>query len=175
MAIGNKLPRLSPLVFTIPMVGNVLNCHNSVVLSVLWESRTFQPTLQDLTGLPMGSPAIIKLMLPYGTQMSRPRFFGQVALEPDSVVVFVKASGDPGHSCVALDAHRIGGYNQLDWFSRPGLQNQYTEHNAREFVWKSKGKSVKAGSGGHEHTIISVPAAEALKVLRQVLLVGRSR
>ena len=62
---------------------------------------------------------------------------GSLQLTPGSILVFVQ--GDkPGHSCVAIEAQTLCGYNQSTWWSLGGGDHNLSTHTTNLLMWGSK-------------------------------------
>jgi hypothetical protein len=77
---------------------------------------------------------VITSLLQYGRRLSRPHF-GNLNLTPGNIIVFAH-NQNAGHSCVAINANTLGGYNQGGWFTGAGGNHTYSTHNTSEIVWR---------------------------------------
>jgi hypothetical protein len=73
--------------------------------------------------------ALVATMIARGTRKTKP-LVGSLTLTPGSLLVFVDKAGVAGHSCVAIAAQSIAGYNQLGWFSAGGANHAYSGKRA---------------------------------------------
>lgn len=171
MAIAEKIVRLQYCNISYNGASQ-LTCHASTYLATRWEAKNQTPTLQTLLDAPLPVTQILKAMLPYAEPVAKPGFLRKAKLSPSSIVIFVEGTDTPGHSCVAVGKYRIGGYNQVDWFSRPGLSNAYSEHDTRELIWRPNGKCCRiGGASAKEYTLVTVHEEDAKKVVSQLIQV----
>jgi len=73
-------------------------------------------------------------MMRAGKKVSRP-MAGSLNLAPGTVLIFEK-NGGVGHGCVVKSATVIGGYNQTNWFSTPGIAHSYSQHHPNDISWR---------------------------------------
>lgn len=92
-----------------------------------------QTTMQDIQ-IRCSFNRIFTEMIQLGRQVTRP-MFGGLKLTPGNVLIFQK-NGGVGRACVVKDATHIGGYNQTNWFSTPGITHTYTEHHPNDIAWR---------------------------------------
>jgi hypothetical protein len=89
-----------------------------------------------------GNPElVVRAVIQQGSPrlLTRPSSAGPPVLTvaPGSVVVFIQdgKNGRLGHSCVAMNENRVGGYNQTGWFFT-GVSHEYTSHHTSELRWR---------------------------------------
>ena len=115
---------------------------------------------------------VIKEMLKNGQRRTKPLGNGRpLQLTPGSVLVFAADGENPDHSCVAIQATQIGGYNNADWFNaapQPNM-NTYSTHTTDLINWTGVTKRVGARPGhGGEYKIFTIPEEKVLKVINSM-------
>jgi hypothetical protein len=111
--------------------------------------------------------ALVATMIARGTRKTKP-LVGSLTLTPGSLLVFVDNAGVAGHSCVAITAQSIAGYNQLGWFSAGGANHAYSTHNTNQLIWgnmNDRNKVRRALSAGWFH-LYEVPEGIAKAIVR---------
>jgi hypothetical protein len=96
---------------------------------------------------------------------------GALALTPGSVVVFVK-DGQPRHSCVALNAYMLAGYNMLGWFLQGGFDHDYSEHPTSDLRWRGRWreKDVQGNTAANKWCqLVAISEAAAKKVVQKAV------
>ncbi|RVT85717.1 hypothetical protein DXV76_08185 [Rhodobacteraceae bacterium CCMM004] len=76
---------------------------------------------------------VIASMIPHGQRLTRPGH-GAAQLRPHSVLIFVR-NEQALHSCIAINATTIGGYNQTGWFTSAGVDHGYSTHQTADIDW----------------------------------------
>ncbi|RMF92627.1 MAG: hypothetical protein D6736_03140 [Nitrospinota bacterium] len=148
--------------------GIATTCHFATVFWLFWDEFNRPPTQNDF--LTIGDPTlVVRRMLPLGKKLGRPRAGGLI-LTPGSIVVFVH-NGQPVHSCVAITANTLGGYNQAGWFTGPGVDHGYSVHDTSEIRWRGgmlHGDDVQGNVGQWcRLTVIGEQPAKA--IIRQIV------
>ncbi len=96
-------------------------------------------------------------------------------IDKGHVLIFIDEKFEAKHSCITKTGSVIGGYNQLNWFSTPGIQSNYTEHHYQDIRWVKPGvvrlNTEKPRFCGlitepSEGFLIAVPARQALLFFR---------
>jgi len=121
--------------------------------------------------------ALLRQVALAGTRVVRPSLAdGHAHLPAGAVIVFMETNlSQPGHACVIKNGLRVGGYNQLDWFTTPGKNHQYSEHDLdSDLDWVDRKspltiKRVSRPVGGTEYYLYATPQDKALNVLRGYL------
>ena len=144
------------------------SCHFASVFWLFHDEFGRVPTqneflrMADLTGA-------IRRMLPFGTRLNKPAA-GHLVLTPGNIVVFVH-DNQPVHSCSALDANTLAGYNQVNWFKVQGENHRYTTHQTNEIRWGEglwHGNEV-TGNVGQWCKLIAIPERPAKAVIRSMV------
>lgn len=108
-------------------------CHFATTFWLFWDEFDRQPQQEDF--IKIGDPTLtIRNALPLGRKLTSPKAGGLV-LTPGSVVMFAR-NGQPLHSCVATGGNSLAGYNQVNWFSSPGVNHGYSVHNTNQIRWR---------------------------------------
>jgi hypothetical protein len=112
--------------------------------------------------------AVISSLLPFGRKLSRPAF-GNLNLVPGNILVFAHGM-NAGHSCVALNANTIGGYNQDGWFSQAGGNHTYTTHPTSQIVWRgiTHPKDVRRPNIATNYNLVAIDENTAKAKIRQL-------
>jgi hypothetical protein len=102
---------------------------------------------------------------------------GNAHLPAGAVIVFMNpAVAMADHGCVLKQGLTVGGYNQTYWFTTPGQDHQYSEHDlgtGLQWVgrsWPLSDRRVQRPIDGSEKYLYATPQAGALNVLRPLLL-----
>ena len=86
-------------------------------------------------------------------------------IDKGHVLIFTDKEFQAQHSCITKTGSVIGGYNQLNWFSTPGIASNYTEHEYEDIQWVKKGV-VRLNTKKSEGFLMAVPERQALLFFR---------
>jgi hypothetical protein len=154
-------------------------CHTATVIWAYRELRGGDPSA-DLLVATLNPDQTLQDMIrdPKVVPLDRPKH-GPLQLTPGWVVVFVRQDNDaPGHSCTAIDAMTVGGYNQTKWFTSDGKACDYSVHTTDAVKWTSKGILLskkytgtvsRTDSSGRVYNLVAVPERVALSVVEHRL------
>jgi hypothetical protein len=112
-----------------------------------------------------------------GTRVVQPSLSdGHAHLPEGAVLVFMTTDlSRPGHACVIKTGLTVGGYNQENWFTTPGANHQYSEHDlATDLMWVDRmspltRRRVERSVGEVQYYLYSTPQEAALDVMRRYL------
>jgi hypothetical protein len=114
----------------------------------------------------------IRSLLPLGTalQASHRRVAEGIKVardgtrvQPGTVILFTADRATVGHSCVMVRSDRIGGYNQTDWFTSPGVSHGPSEHGTHEIAWRGKHEAMRFATA---YRLLAVDRGAAVAQLR---------
>jgi hypothetical protein len=145
-------------------------CHFATTFWLFWDEFGVPPTVNDYRT--MGSPTeVVEAMLPRGAKITRPSG-GTLELTPGTVLVFIDKDDHPKHSCVALDAKKVGGYNQPNWFASEGVSCGYSTHPTTDLRWRggSNKPEVQGNSPNNPWCgLVAVPEGVAKAIVRKAI------
>ena len=99
---------------------------------------SMKPTANSFASVKGGLTILLKNIGLAGSRIVQPNVeTGNVKLPAGSVIVFMATNlAQAGHACVIKNGLVVGGYNQTNWFSTPGAEAQYSEHNlGTDLAW----------------------------------------
>jgi hypothetical protein len=133
--------------------GVATSCHFATVFWAYHAEFGSAPALANVAKMGVAT-GVVRQMIAHGQKKRR----SDPALITGSVYVFVR-NGEPEHSCVALSNNQVGGYNQTNWFSSPGVAHGYSTHTVDHFVWT--GTHSVRGNTGQQCSLVCVPEGVA--------------
>jgi hypothetical protein len=101
---------------------------------------------------------------------------GNAHLPAGAVIVFMNPQLTLAeHGCVLKQGLTVGGYNQTDWFTTPGNDHQYSEHNLGTDLqwvarsWPKSDRQVQRPIAGSDKFLYATPQADALTLFKPLL------
>jgi hypothetical protein len=142
-------------------------CHFATVFWLFWDEFHRPPNQAEV--LKMGNAQLlVTSMIAHGNRKDSP-LVGSLNLTPGAVLVFVDQGGIARHSCVAIAAQQVGGYNQAGWWSAGGADHAYSTHTTNQLLWGHLGNRNKVHKFRDEqqwYQLYEVPEAYAKMIVR---------
>jgi hypothetical protein len=144
--------------------GIATTCHFSTLFWLFEAVVGHPPASQDEYLAAFDSPfQILGRIMAKGHPIKKPGWTG-LSLKVGSIIVF-EHNGMAVHSCVAISAHKIGGYNQHGWFKTAGVSHGYSVHKTKDLRWCSD-RTVEGTGRASECNLWQVPEADAQAIVR---------
>lgn len=124
-----------------PPVNIATSCHFATIFWAFLDEFRRVPTQAEILRIGVAQTVITGL-IQRGTRKNQP-VMGSLTLTPSSVLVFVNDTRQAGHSCVAIGAQNVGGYNQGGWYSVGGGNHTYSTHTTAQLQWGTLGNRSK--------------------------------
>ncbi|MDA1074740.1 MAG: hypothetical protein O3A63_08270 [Proteobacteria bacterium] len=142
-----------------------IQCHQAVCYWLYCEAFSNPPTGNVfLSGSFANTPSFLTGLAKMGKPVKQEDLRGG-RVEKGEVLIFTDNQLEAKHSCITKSGSLIGGYNQLNWFSSPGIASDYTEHAFDDVQWAKSGivRLNTKKSGGF---LVAIPARQALLYFR---------
>ena len=140
-------------------------CHFATMFWLFQTEYGRDPTLNEIIGFGAVQAAVGR-MVPFGVRKTCPTY-GPLTLTMGSILVF-NTPTSPGHSCVAIGAQVVGGYNQTGWWKLPGVKDGYSSHQTTQLRWGNGADKNRVESGAKWYELYEVREASARQVLRSL-------
>ena len=148
------------------------SCHFATIYWIILDEANRMPTANDFMNIGNINEAMKRMVQNGGVRINQPPGGGQLNLTTGSVIVFVR-NNEPSHSCVATSATRVGGYNQLGWFTAGGSNHGYSSHNTNQFkAWGPRRwnrNKIRGNVANVYYRLYSVSEAWAKAIIWQML------
>lgn len=109
------------------------SCHFATTYWAFRDEFGRFPTTDELLGIG-NSQLLMSGLIGHATRKNQP-LAGNLTLTPGAVLLFVNSHNVAEHSCVAITAHSVGGYNQGSWYSVGGGNHSYSTHTTAQLHW----------------------------------------
>lgn len=148
--------------------GIPVTCHFATVYYLFCAEFGREPT-RDVY-LQLGNPTGVMRQIAAMGRPVRKRKGQPLVFSPGTILIF-KDGQEPAHSCAAKQINLLGGYNQPNWFTSPGIPHGYSEHRTDEIRWRDSKlhKDHVRGNVGQWCTLIQVPQLHAQARLRSMI------
>ena len=146
-------------------VSLAIQCHHAVCYWLYWEANNHPPTGNVfLQGTYQNPTAFLTGLARMGKPLNK-EDVKSGRIDKGHVLIFTDSEFGARHSCITKSGAKIGGYNQLDWYSTPGIASNYTEHEYEDIQWVKKGV-VRLNTKKSEGFLMAVPERQALLFFR---------
>lgn len=148
--------------------GIATTCHFATTFRLYLAEFGIAPTALQLAAIG-NFTALMTGMIQHGRRLTKP-MFANLAATPGSVVIFVQG-GNAFHSCIADAANTLGGYNQTNFFTSPGVYHGHSTHSTGHLVWDLRNRNVASNYNVLNNPmnfgpLVSVPESVARACLR---------
>ena len=110
-----------------------ISCHLATACWLFREINNRDPDMNEWGDIAVNVNEAMRQIAVQGSRR-QPPYRGTLAVSQNSVIVFMR-NGQPQHSCVARSTQTMGGYNQTQWFSTPGVDHGYSTHAIGDIRW----------------------------------------
>jgi len=142
-----------------------IQCHHAVCYWLYWEANGNPPTGNVFLQGTLSNPTKFLTGLARMGKPLKKEDLKSTVIDPGHILIFTDNELSAKHSCITKTGSVIGGYNQLNWFSTPGIASDYTEHSYSDVQWVRMGV-VRLSTKNSEGFLMAVHARQALLFFR---------
>lgn len=152
--------------------GQAIFCHTATLFWLYEREFSRTPTLSQFSNLGFQFQGLMTALMGMGQRLQKPAL-GSTRLSSGTILIF-ELNGVAKHSCTAIDSVRTGGYNQTTWFSKPGIEAEYSTHETSEIKWHLGSSPLYTGGErpGENYGLFAVPDGFARALIRQAAQEG---
>jgi hypothetical protein len=145
------------------------SCHFATCFWLFLDEFGREPSQDDL-GTIGNAQLVVSGLIPRGTRLHNP-IRGSLRMTPEAILVFAENNKIARHSCVAIDAQTLSGYNQLGWYSAGGENHGHSTHTTNQLMWGVKDRLNEARNFGATawYQLYEIPEALAKGTIKGLM------